>query len=65
MHVITSILKPVFGWKACRLLGISWSGEILQELATGRLSASSAESEATGTEINSLLRPPTKLKSWR
>jgi hypothetical protein len=33
--------------------GISWTGETPQELATRRLSASPAESEAPGTEINS------------
>jgi hypothetical protein len=33
--------------------GISWTGETPQELATRRLTASPAESEAPGTEINS------------
>jgi len=34
--------------------GISWTGETPQELAPRRLTASPAESEAPGTEINSL-----------
>jgi hypothetical protein len=34
--------------------GISWTGETPQELATRRLSAGPAESEAPGTEINGL-----------
>jgi hypothetical protein len=33
--------------------GSSWTGETPQELATRRLTASPAESEAPGTEINS------------
>ncbi|MCM3664612.1 hypothetical protein M3204_09370 [Mesobacillus subterraneus] len=50
------LINPV-DWSGRRAdsCGISWTGETPQELATRRLTASPAESEAHGTEINSLI----------